>query len=109
MLTHLGYSDQGLLVNALHDTTSWREHEEILRNVRRIGRELGIDKTLKDNDIDVILGPVDSGPSLFASASGERDTMWSSAVLILGIQDIQLRHYHFHIWTITEDLLGFLL
>jgi hypothetical protein len=47
------------------------EHKVLLAETRSVGREQGIDKTLKDFDIDVIIGPADSSVNLIIAAAGK--------------------------------------
>lgn len=47
------------------------EHDRLLQHARTISRELGIDKTLKDYEIDVIIAPGDSAFNLLVSSAGK--------------------------------------
>lgn len=47
------------------------EHDGILAFARRKAREEGIDKTLKENDVDVIIGPADGPLYVLSGAAGE--------------------------------------
>lgn len=51
-------------------TMSDQEHDKLLDHARRVGRDLGIDKTLNEYDIDVIIAPADSPVNLLVSAAG---------------------------------------
>jgi amidase len=62
-----GYDNQKGLIRAQKSNISEEEYDEILSHSRKSGRELGIDKTLKDNEVDVILGPAD-GPLFYIAA-----------------------------------------
>jgi len=46
-------------------------YESILSRLRFMSRDMGIDRTLKLNDVDVIIGPADSAFNLLACAAGE--------------------------------------
>ncbi|KAF1954823.1 amidase family protein [Byssothecium circinans] len=58
------YDNQNGLIRAQKSNISKEEYDEILSHSRRSGRENGIDKTLKENGVDVILGPGD-GPLFY--------------------------------------------
>lgn len=46
------------------------QYETTLARIRHISRNLGIDLTLDQNDIDVIIGPADSAFSMLATSAG---------------------------------------
>jgi amidase len=66
-----GYGNQNGLLRAKNSNLSDEEYNNILTFARRAGRDQGIDKTLKDNDIDVIIGPGGSTLSYIAAAAGQ--------------------------------------
>jgi len=59
-----------MLSKSLNPGISKEEDAENWRLLREIGRERGIDATLKKYDIDVILAPADSPATKFPSAAG---------------------------------------
>ncbi|UKZ74714.1 hypothetical protein TrVFT333_002384 [Trichoderma virens FT-333] len=65
-----GYDNQDQLQNAATMTMSDQEHDFLLRHARKVGRDIGIDKTLKDYDIDLVIAPADSPVNLLVSAAG---------------------------------------
>ncbi|KAK0757115.1 LOW QUALITY PROTEIN: hypothetical protein N5P37_010644 [Trichoderma harzianum] len=67
---HSGYDNQDQLQNAATMTMSDEEHDFLLRHARKVGRDIGIDKTLKDYDVDLIIAPADSPVNLLVSAAG---------------------------------------
>jgi amidase len=60
----LGYDNQNGLLRAKKSNMTKEEYEAVLSYSRTAGRELGIDKTLKESGVDVILGPGD-GPLFY--------------------------------------------
>ncbi|PKK54888.1 hypothetical protein CI102_381 [Trichoderma harzianum] len=64
------YDNQDQLQNAATMTMSDEEHDFLLRHARKVGRDIGIDKTLKDYDVDLIIAPADSPVNLLVSAAG---------------------------------------
>jgi hypothetical protein len=50
--------------------SSMEEYDDILSHAQKSGRELGIDKTLKDNKVDVILGLADGALFYIAAIAG---------------------------------------
>lgn len=46
------------------------EHDKLLRHAVTVSRELGIDKTLKEYGVDVIIAPADSAFNLLVSSAG---------------------------------------
>ncbi|KAL2064596.1 hypothetical protein VTL71DRAFT_3733 [Oculimacula yallundae] len=65
-----GYGNQDQLVAAAEFDMSEHEHDSLLRHARRVSRDLGIDKTLRDYEVDVIIAPADSCFNLLVSAAG---------------------------------------
>ncbi|KAK4061446.1 hypothetical protein Trihar35433_9773 [Trichoderma harzianum] len=51
-------------------TMSDEEHDFLLSHARKAGRDIGIDKTLKEYDVDLIIAPGDSPVNLLVSAAG---------------------------------------
>lgn len=51
-------------------TMSDEEHDFLLRHARKVGRDIGIDKTLKEYDVDLVIAPADSPVNLLVSAAG---------------------------------------
>lgn len=47
-----------------------QEHDFLLKHTRKVGRDLCIDKTLKDHDVDLVIAPADSPVNLLVSAAG---------------------------------------
>lgn len=47
-----------------------KEHDFLLNHARIVSRAHGIDKTLKDFSVDVIIAPADSAFNLLVSAAG---------------------------------------
>ncbi|KAJ5151221.1 uncharacterized protein N7482_010473 [Penicillium canariense] len=64
------YDNQNGLLRALNSNLSSEEYDDILAFSRKAGRELGIEKTLRENDVDVIIGPGGSTMSYIAAAAG---------------------------------------
>lgn len=87
-VTITGYENQDLLTNALKNDMSAETYRMLLARIREVGRKLGIDKTLHDNSIDVIIGPADSAFSLLACAAG-----YPSATLPLSNLDFNGRPF----------------
>ncbi|KAF8865226.1 amidase signature enzyme [Acephala macrosclerotiorum] len=77
-----GYRNQDQLLAAAKANMSNDEHEHLLQHARTISRELGIDKTLKDYEIDVIIAPGDSAFNLLVSSAG-----YTSATMPLSYLD----------------------
>lgn len=46
------------------------QYAKTLERIRSISRNRGIDLTLDNNDIDVIIGPADSAFSMLATSAG---------------------------------------
>ncbi|KAK3186367.1 hypothetical protein K4F52_004905 [Lecanicillium sp. MT-2017a] len=64
------YPSQDRLENALADKSTPEELAAALLLARKVGRDEGIDKILKEYDIDVIIGPAESPMPTIACASG---------------------------------------
>ncbi|KAF2655860.1 amidase family protein [Lophiostoma macrostomum CBS 122681] len=84
----LRYDNQNGLIRAQKSDLSAQQYEHILSHSRRSGRELGIDKTLKDFDVDVILGPGDGPLFYIAGIAG-----YPIASLPLGYLDFNGRPF----------------
>ncbi|KKP02347.1 hypothetical protein THAR02_05547 [Trichoderma harzianum] len=65
-----GYDNQDQLQNAATMTMSDEEHGFLLRHARNVSRDIGIDKTLKEYDVDLVIAPADSPVNLLVSAAG---------------------------------------
>jgi hypothetical protein len=100
----LGYDNQNGLLRAQKSSLSKQEYDDILSHARRLGRELGIDRTLKDFGVDVILGPGDGPLFYIAGIAGKnRKYIHLTQVQRLNfIQAIPLRVFHLVIWTSTD-------
>jgi amidase len=46
------------------------EHDRLLSHARTISRERGIDRTLKEYGVDVIIAPADSAFNILVSSAG---------------------------------------
>jgi len=66
-----GYPRQDKLEDALANKLSTATLEANLNHARDVSRTKGIDKMLKDYDIDVIIGPAESAMTDLAAASGQ--------------------------------------
>ena len=75
LLTCPGYPRQDKLEGALNSKASASTLDAALNHARDIGRTRGIDKILKDYDIDLIIGPAESSMADIASASGEQGSL----------------------------------
>ncbi|UKZ68357.1 uncharacterized protein TrAtP1_009396 [Trichoderma atroviride] len=64
------YDNQDQLQNAATMTMSDQEHDFLLKHARKVGRDIGIDKTLKEYDVDLVIAPADSPVNLLVSAAG---------------------------------------
>ncbi|KAH6716462.1 amidase signature domain-containing protein [Leptodontidium sp. MPI-SDFR-AT-0119] len=64
------YNNQDQLVRAENNDLPEEQQAKLLRHARWISRDLGIDKTLKDYGVDVIIVPADSSFNLLVSAAG---------------------------------------
>jgi amidase len=67
---HAGNDNQGALERALEFELTGSDQEAYVNKLREIGRTKGINKTLQDYDIDVIIGPAESGLTQLSSAAG---------------------------------------
>lgn len=70
ILILLEYPNQDKLIEAISSKPTAEYLDKALAHAREYGRVKGMDKILKDYDIDVIIGPAESAMSLVASASG---------------------------------------
>jgi amidase len=61
------------------------DYQKSLAYIKRMSKEEGIDKTLAQYDIDVIIGPADSFLSSLAAAAGENLAPISSFPRLMGI------------------------
>ncbi|KAL8895141.1 MAG: hypothetical protein Q9207_008288 [Kuettlingeria erythrocarpa] len=66
-----GYPKQDKLEKALATNLSTETLDAALQHARRVSRTKGIDKILKDYNLDVIIRPAESSMTDLASASGE--------------------------------------
>lgn len=48
------------------------QYDSLLSKLQNLSRQHGIDKTLEDAGVDVIIAPSDSGINLLACAAGEK-------------------------------------
>lgn len=76
VLSEPGYPKQDKLEKALATNLSTKALDAALQHAREVSRSKGIDKILKDYDLDVIIGPAESSTTDLASASGS----WNSPV-----------------------------
>lgn len=65
-----GYPKQDKLEKALRTKLSAETLDAALKYARDVGRTRGIDKILKEYEIDVIIGPAESSMTDLAAASG---------------------------------------
>ncbi|KAL5331385.1 hypothetical protein ACEPPN_000915 [Leptodophora sp. 'Broadleaf-Isolate-01'] len=65
------YNNQDQLVRAENNDLPEEQQAKLLRHARWISRDLGIDKTLKDYGVDVIIVPADSSFNLLVSAAAK--------------------------------------
>ena len=63
---------QDNFINSENQQLSTEEYDRHLSYLRHMGREKGVDLALKTYGVDVILGPIDSGLTSLATASGKR-------------------------------------
>ena len=75
LLTYPGYPRQDKLEEALKSKISPGTLNAALNHARDIGRTRGIDRILKEYDIDVIIGPAESSMTDIASASGQQESL----------------------------------
>lgn len=106
---------QDNFINSENQQLSTEEYDRHLSYLRHMGREKGVDLALKTYGVDVILGPVDSGLTSLATASGKSsrsELIWES-----GNQKSVLLTYSFfqatlsvqcrcHTWIIMAAHLG---
>ncbi|KAL7926094.1 amidase signature domain-containing protein [Trichoderma austrokoningii] len=76
------YDNQDQLQNAATIIMSDQEHDFLLRHARKAGRDIGIDKTIKEYDVDLVIAPADSPVNLLVSAAALRN----DAIIISQIQ-----------------------
>jgi amidase len=69
-LMHVEYPGQQDLVAALNDSLPTDEYEKIKTHIKLVAKTNGIDKTLKDFDLDVVIGPMDGRIPTVAAAAG---------------------------------------
>ena len=74
-LTYPEYPRQDKLEEALNSKTSASALAAALNHARDVGRTRGIDRIMKEYDIDVIIGPAESSMTDIASASGEQESL----------------------------------
>lgn len=55
--------------------TSQEEYDRHMAHLRKMARDQGVERVLKDHGVDVILGPTDSGLTSMASAGGKSPTV----------------------------------
>jgi amidase len=75
-----GYSNQDVLISSTKfKLDSKEEYDKYYLYMRKAARNNGLDKTLRENDIDIILGPGDSELNSVVAASGEsfQSEFWS--------------------------------
>lgn len=84
LLTCPGYPRQDKLEEALNSKIRASTLDAALNHAREIGRTRGIDRILKEYDIDVIIGPAESSMTDIASASGEQ----GSLTLLQGLSEL---------------------
>lgn len=70
MLTNVEYPGQQDLEAALNDSLPDDEYEKIKSHIKVVAKINGIDKTLKDFDLDIIVGPMDGRIPTVAAAAG---------------------------------------
>lgn len=70
VLTDVEYPGQQDLEAALNDKLPTEKYEDIKRHIKLAAKTNGIDKTLKDFGIDVIIGPMDGRIPTVAAAAG---------------------------------------
>ncbi|KAJ9165614.1 Amidase family protein [Coniochaeta hoffmannii] len=64
------YPDQEFLTSSLDKALPGSTLEDLIAQLRRLGRDEGIDQVFRDYDINILVGPVESQISLFAAAAG---------------------------------------
>ncbi|KAH8601745.1 amidase signature domain-containing protein [Bisporella sp. PMI_857] len=83
-----GYESQDLLIRAANNSMSTEAYEKTFAQMRLVSRDMGIDKTLRTDEVDVIIGPADSAFSLLACGAG-----YPSATLPLSYLDFNGRPF----------------
>lgn len=58
--------------------TSPEDYERHMSNLRKLSREEGVERILKEHGVDVILGPADSALTSMASAGGKYSTQYAT-------------------------------
>lgn len=71
IIRHTGCSNQDQLIIAANIDVSKEECDKLLAHARHVSRVQGIDKTLKDYDLDIIICPADSEFNVIVSAAGK--------------------------------------
>jgi amidase len=66
----IDYPDQSLLEKSLKAVLNSTQRQRYLDKLRDVGRTRGIDAALAKYNIDVIIGPAESGLTELASAAG---------------------------------------
>lgn len=56
--------------------TSPEDYERHMSNLRKLARDQGVERVLKEHGVDVILGPTDSALASMASAGGKYLTQY---------------------------------
>jgi len=64
------YSSQAGLLRAARTTMPPETYHDTVAHARHAARDLGIDKTLRENDVDVLIGPADGPLFAVAAAAG---------------------------------------
>jgi hypothetical protein len=86
-----------LLENSLKVVLNATQRQRYLDKLRDVGRTRGIDATLAKYNIDVIIGPAESGLTELVSAAGlfpDFHIRFYKSAYTDNIQGIQLRHFH---------------
>ena len=95
VLTLLGYPKQDKLEKALTTNLTAQHLDAALAHARDVGRTKGIDKILKEYNLDVVIGPAESSMTDIASASGcSRVAAFSYIITYVISQAILSRAYH---------------
>jgi amidase len=66
----LDHPSQDLFIKAQNMDTS-SVYERHMSNLRKLSRDQGVERVLREYGVDVILGPTDSGLTSMASAGGK--------------------------------------
>jgi amidase len=64
------HNNQDLFIQTQEQQLAPDEYNKVLQHLRSISRDQGIDRILKEYDVDVIIGPADSFITSLATASG---------------------------------------